>query len=51
MHGKLSIQVDAPKFGRLVRAIVPINGLDLLHVLARDFEIKYLIVLLQPFLS
>ena len=45
---ELSIQVDAPELGRLVGSVVPVNGLDLLHVLARDLEIKDLKVLLQP---
>lgn len=46
--GELSIQVDAPEFGRLVSSVVPVDGLDLLHVLARDVEIEDLKVLLQP---
>jgi hypothetical protein len=49
--GKLSIQVDAPEFGRLVRAVVPFNGFDLLHVLVRDLKIKDFKVLLQPLFS
>ena len=47
---KLSIQVDAPEFGRLVSAVVPVNSFDLLHILPRDFEIEDLKVLPQPLL-
>ena len=44
----LRVDVDAPELGRLVAALVLVDGLDLLHVLVRDVEVKELKVLLQP---
>lgn len=45
---KLRVDVDAPELGRLVAAVVSVDGLDLLHVLLRDVEVEDLQVLLQP---
>lgn len=43
-----SVEVDAPKLGRLVGAVLAVKGLDLLHVLARDVEVENRKVFLQP---
>lgn len=43
-----SVQINAPELGRLVGAIVAVEGLDPLHVLAGDFEIEDSKILLQP---
>lgn len=44
----LCIEINAPKFGGLVSSVLPVNTLDLLHVLIWYDEIKQLQILMKP---